>query len=171
MSKRAQRLRRKAKARANAQIRAIVEGNPASTLGEGVSVSKPGKIISASYSQVSYSGPIPPPELLAGYDAIDPGRAGKILQLAEDQSRHRMGIEWRVINSDIFRSWAGMACGMIFGLSILAAGTWLVYLGHDTAGATIITGTLVTGAGVFVYGRKSQTAERERKAQLTTRKR
>lgn len=171
MTRRSKRLRRKAKARANAQIRAIVEGTPASTLGEGVSVSKPGKIISTSYSQVSYSGPIPPPALLAGYDDIDPGRAAKILQLAEDQSRHRMKLEVKVVDSDISRSWAGLACGMVMGLSLLAGGIVVILNGHDTAGTAIVTSTLAGVVGAFVYGKMSQSAERERKAQLTVKRR
>lgn len=145
---------------------------PLTTLGSDVPASRPGTIVrmSREVSYSSYSGPVPPPELLLAYDELDPGRGGKILQLAEDQTRHRMRLEDRVITSDIVRSWAGLVLGFVFGLLILAAGSALIYGGHDWAGAGIITGTLVTGAGVFVYGRSSQAAERERKSQVATRK-
>ena len=34
----------------------------------------------------SFSGPIPPPNILAGYNAIEPGLADRIMKMAEHQS-------------------------------------------------------------------------------------
>lgn len=39
--------------------------------------------------QISFSGPIPHPDLLAQYDQIIPNGADRILLMAEAQSRHR----------------------------------------------------------------------------------
>ena len=104
--------------------------------------------------------------MLQQYDFVHPGAAARILQLAEDQSRHRMSLERAVITSDVRRSWAGLVAGFILGGSVLAAGTSLVAYSHDTAGAAIITSSMATIAGVFVYGRKSQATERVEKAKI-----
>jgi len=40
-----------------------------------------------------YQGPITPPELLRQYDEIVPGAADRILEMAEEQSKHRQSCE------------------------------------------------------------------------------
>jgi uncharacterized membrane protein len=124
----------------------------------------PSGIALSATSIAAYSGPVPPPEMLAEFDKIDPGRAGKLMQLAEDQSRHRMGLESYVVRSDVRRSWGGLIVGGLLSVTLIACGTYLVSTGHDWAGVTIITTTLVALAGVFVYGRSSQSKERQQKA-------
>nr|DAR22085.1 MAG TPA: putative membrane protein [Caudoviricetes sp.] len=43
--------------------------------------------------QQHFSGPIPPPEILSGYEQIHPGFADRIISMAEKQSAHRQGLE------------------------------------------------------------------------------
>lgn len=126
--------------------------------------SVPSAISVASRSVSAYSGPVPPPAMLEEFDRIEPGRAAKLMQLAEDQSRHRMHLENFVIKSDVVRSWAGLVTGGILSAGIVTGGCILVATGHDWAGASIICSTLVSLAGVFVYGRKSQSEERKQKS-------
>jgi len=126
-----------------------------------------GQLVQASSSvSTSYSGPIPPPELLKRFDEIEPGTAKKILQLWEDQSRHRMGLEKYVIHSDVYRSWAGLVCGFLIAVFTIVTGGYLVLSGHDGAGGTIATLGLASLVGVFVYGTHSQRAERVEKAKI-----
>ena len=49
---------------------------------------------------VDYSGPIPPPDMLKGYNEIMPGLVDRIVITAEKQSIHRQSMEHKVINSD-----------------------------------------------------------------------
>lgn len=37
----------------------------------------------------AFSGPLPPPQVLAQYESILPGSANRILSMAEKQSEHR----------------------------------------------------------------------------------
>jgi uncharacterized membrane protein len=48
--------------------------------------------------QQTFSGPIPPPTLLAEYNKVVPNAAERILAMAEKQSEHRQFLEKKVIN-------------------------------------------------------------------------
>ena len=43
--------------------------------------------------QSSFSGPLPPPQILEKYESIVPGSADRIIGMAEKQSEHRRSIE------------------------------------------------------------------------------
>jgi uncharacterized membrane protein len=48
-----------------------------------------------------YQGPIPPPSILEGFDRIVPGAAQRLIQLAEDESKHRRELEVRTMEANI----------------------------------------------------------------------
>ncbi len=48
----------------------------------------------------SHSGPLPPPEDLAHYDAICPGAADRIITMAESNMEHRQSMEKTLIKSE-----------------------------------------------------------------------
>lgn len=52
-------------------------------------------ILTEVRTAVSYRGPIPPPEMLAGYEQIYPGLAKEIVDAWHEQRTHRMSIEDR----------------------------------------------------------------------------
>jgi uncharacterized membrane protein len=117
--------------------------------------------------QVStYSGPIPPPDLLKKFDEIDPGRAARLMDWAEDQSRHRMAIEARVIKNDIIKSWVGLVSAFVLTMTAIILGFILIYCGHDWAGSVVSTSGLAGLAGTFIYGTSSQRRERTEKAMI-----
>jgi uncharacterized membrane protein len=129
----------------------------------------PASLVAASVSRsTTYSGPIPPPELLKEYDIIEPGSAAKILDLYENQANHRMWLEKKVITSDTWRSWIGLGAGFFCQLFTTSVGGFLVYSGHDTAGGTIATVGLASIVATFVYGTRSQRQERVEKTRLMT---
>lgn len=117
--------------------------------------------------EASFSGPIPPPSVLAQYNAIIPNGADRILKMAESQSAHRQAMEYRVITWDHVQSTRGMLCG--FGIAIvgLVAGTYLGLNGHDWLGAAVAGAPLCGLVSVFVIGAKSREKERLRKDQKT----
>ncbi len=116
---------------------------------------------SLTISASQYAGPIPPPQMLAGYEEIVPGAADRILKMAESQASHRQALEHHVITSDARRAWAGLAVGGTLSLVLILAGAYLVAAGHDWAGATIVTGTLVALAGTYLSATSSRRHERE----------
>lgn len=47
-----------------------------------------------------FSGPMPPPSILSGYEKILPGAADRILSMAEKQSAHRQKMEEKMIKTE-----------------------------------------------------------------------
>ena len=125
-----------------------------------------GLIVEAVARQVV--GPLPPPSYLRGYEELDPGRAAKLFDLAEDQSRHRMRMEERALAHQNARSWGGLAAASVIAPFTIGAGVYVAVSGHPAAGATIATATVVGLVGAFVYGSQSLRAERVRKAEIMT---
>lgn len=161
MSRRSKRRNR----RPHNSVTSVRQSSPApfSPLPDGVLAAKVSQQVS------HYSGPIPPPELLVMFNNIDPGRAARLMDWAEDQSRHRMMLETRVIHSDIIKSWAGLASAFIITMTAIIYGGTLIAWGHDTAGATLASVGLAGLAGTFIYGTRSQRQERTEKARITSR--
>jgi uncharacterized membrane protein len=128
------------------------------------SLSKQGAALSVT--RQSFSGPIPPPQILAQYDQIVPGAAERILKMAETQEVHRHGIEKKVIDSGISNSQRGMIFGFLIGMTAIVSGAVVAGMNGVAAvagGAVISTGGLVSLVGVFVYGAKIRKEEREEK--------
>jgi uncharacterized membrane protein len=125
------------------------------------------QVVSRTVSQ-SYSGPVPPPDILRQYDQIVPGAAARILAQAEAQTQHRIELEKKVTTSDISRSYWGLGIGATLGFVGLVGGCLVAILGHDTAGATIAGTSLTALAAVFVYGTTVRRSERKERVELMT---
>lgn len=122
-----------------------------------------------SVSQVTqYSGPLPPPELLAQYQAVIPGLADRLIDRFEKQSDHRMELETFTIRQDAFRANMGVICGLIVALVMIAASWDVMRHGQALAGSLLAGTTIVSLVGVFVYGSISRTAERKDRMQALT---
>lgn len=111
-------------------------------------------------TETSFSGPLPPPEVLSKYDQIVRGAAERILRMAEEQSTHRRHIEAQVISADTKNSQRGLIFGLIIGLAGFAAATIMVLFGQPWAGAFLGLLNLGSLVGVFVYGSASRRRER-----------
>lgn len=101
-----------------------------------------------------FRGPVAHPEILRGYEAVVPGSAAKLMQLAEEESLHRRQIEDRsnVANVEaqgrqlaildyqaraIFRSdMIGQIAGFLISISCVAGAVYLAMNKHEAvAGA------------------------------------
>jgi uncharacterized membrane protein len=115
----------------------------------------------ASFTQaVSFSGPLPPPEVLAKYSDIIPNGAERIMAMAERQSTHRETLETKVIDSNIKNQARGTLFAFILCLVTMLGGLGLIALGKDIGGLGTIITALVSLAGLFIYGRIEQRKER-----------
>ena len=54
----------------------------------------------AKVIQSEFSGPIPPPNIIKGYEDILPGAAERIISMAERQSAHRQEMERVMVNAE-----------------------------------------------------------------------
>lgn len=109
----------------------------------------------------AFSGPLPPPAVLEKYNQILPGAAERILQMTEEQSRHRRSLESQVIASDIRRADRGLQFGLVIGISGLTAAVVIGIVGQPWAGGLLGIGTIASLVGTFVYGSQQRRKERE----------
>ena len=55
-------------------------------------VSREGHLVH-QHAEMSFSGPLPPPNVLSAYEDLLPGAADRIITMAEKQLEHRMYLE------------------------------------------------------------------------------
>lgn len=82
-----------------------------------------------------FSGPLPHPEILSGYEKVLPGSADRILCMAEDEARHRRALETKASDADSRDSLLGIISATIISVSALIVGCIIVVVSHTTAGA------------------------------------
>jgi uncharacterized membrane protein len=58
---------------------------------------KQGQQLQAFIQAQTFSGPLPPPEILTKYNEAIPNGAERIMAMAERQAAHRQNIELRVV--------------------------------------------------------------------------
>ena len=123
----------------------------------------PTPIVSVEIAQ-SFSGPLPHPEILRGYDEVVPGAAERILKMVEEQAKHRQRLERIAVEGGSKRANKGMWLGFIISVLVLALSAALIVNGYELAGTAIGSTNLVSLAAVFVIGRVDQRRERVEKA-------
>lgn len=110
------------------------------------------------------SSPVPPAELLMGYNAAIPNGAERLFQLVENQSTHRQAIETKVITEQLKQSARGQIFGLALAVIFGVMGFVLVWVGERAVGLTIF-GTTVTGLVVgFLGSKQSQSKSLDKKA-------
>jgi uncharacterized membrane protein len=161
------------KSRKNKQQETLASNNLISPASRPISSFSPGEesrsLLQISRQQQitqSFSGPLPPPSVLREYNEIIPGLADRIVALAEKQTEHRIGIETKIIESDISQSRAGLVCGITVAIMCVGAGMTCILYGHDWAGTTLATGAVGGLVYTFIYGTASRKAERTEKAKM-----
>jgi len=128
-----------------------------------------GKITSV---EMAFQGPIPPPQVLKGYDQLIPGAADRILTMAENQSAHRRQMETKVVDGQIEDDRAERRearLGQVFALVIVVAAmvcavliNWLnPGLSGGISSSVIGGGGLVSLVTVFILGRRAKSPEAE----------
>ena len=89
-----------------------------------------------------FQGPLPPPNVLRGYEEVVPGGAERLFAMVERQAAHRQGIEAR---------------GQLFGFSLAASsivGAFLaVAAGVPLVGVSGVIVAVATLSGLFIWGK------------------
>ncbi len=111
--------------------------------------------IQTTVTNTSFVGPMPPPEVLQGYENVLKGSAERILAMAERQSSHRQRLERKVVN----QSNLGQVFGFIIGLICLSMGCWLAYLDKDGLAGVLFTTTIIGLVSVFVTGKTKRSKD------------
>lgn len=90
--------------------------------------------------RMTFSGPLPPPDLLAGYNAALPDGAARIVRLAEEQAAHRRRLEAR-----------GQVLLFSFAVLALVGGVVLIALGKSAEGLIPLISAIAGLGGLFAY--------------------
>jgi uncharacterized membrane protein len=104
-------------------------------------------------TSVSFSGPIPPPAMLAGYEKVLPGAADRMLRMTENEQNFRHETKRSEIGNENARARMGQCYAFGIAVLFLIVSAALIYTGHDWAGGILGTVDLVALATVFVTGK------------------
>ena len=113
----------------------------------------------------AFSGPLPPPPVLQGYEDVQPGFAERIMQMAESENRHRqqmerdsLSAESVALREDLQRAKHGLYIAALVAVLFLAASTTIAVF-VDTLAGTVLSGVdIVILAAVFVHGARQRTS-------------
>lgn len=119
----------------------------------------------------SHRGWLPPPKMLAQYNAVLPGLAERIVAMPEREQAHRHIF----LDSEYERQFKlrqrGQTLAMAGMVIIMAFSVFLALSGHAEWAAKVVIGTLVGIVGIFVTGRfldfKAAAAEENNEQQPT----
>ena len=117
-----------------------------------------------SVQREAFTGPLPPPALLRGYEDVLPGAADRIIRMAEQQAQHRQHLERIVVEGGSRRANTGMWLGFIIAILFLGVSAGLIAADRQVAGVILGSVDLTAPVGVFVFGRIDQRRERVEKA-------
>lgn len=99
----------------------------------------------------SFEGIMPDPETLSQLEALAPGCTKQWMDLAASEIKSRQKnedrITWTFKNSTIL----GQVLAFLSSTMIFAVGCYALYLGHPTAGATIITGSAASVIAAYYF--------------------
>ncbi len=97
-----------------------------------------------------FSGPIPPPNIIKGYEEVLPGSANRILEMAERQAEHRQKMEYMMIHAESRDSLLGIMFAFVLGIGCIITAVVTVITFPQNAG--VISGAVigVTGIGSII---------------------
>jgi uncharacterized membrane protein len=98
------------------------------------------------FRYAEYSGPIPPPELIAGYQEAIPNGGERVLALAEREQEHRHRLESVSLEKATAAHRLGQLLAFVLSTLIVVAGAILIANGDSVAGY----GTLLVGAAALL---------------------
>jgi len=91
---------------------------------------------------VSFTGPLPPPGLLARYNEVIPNGAERIMAMAERQSAHREALETAVVSGNVASQARGSHYAFIICLVTILGGFALIATGKSIYGISAVIASL-----------------------------
>lgn len=109
------------------------------------------------------TGPIPDAEEMLRYQQVQSDLPERIMrqferrtEMAEAQSRNRMGMENRVVDNNILMERLGWGSATTMGLVVLIGSLLLIYFGKSLVGFGGVISALAALLGLYVFARKDQ---------------
>lgn len=116
--------------------------------------------VPASYTSESseFEGPLPSPDLLAGYEDVMPGATEAFFDMAREQQRHRFELDKSTagMNLELVKNGRiGQYIGALLVVILTIAGTVCALMGRESVAQAIFITTIIGVAGIFVVDRIS----------------
>lgn len=92
----------------------------------------------------SWSGPVPPPSALRGYEDVLSGAANRIITMAESEMSQAHTMQRRALNWSIVSQIGGQLCALVIALCGLYFAFQLGMAGHQWASSILGGGSLAT---------------------------
>lgn len=98
-----------------------------------------------------YSGPIPPPNILAGYDKINPGFADRVIKLAEKEQEHQHENDNTIIKYIHSENVESLRLGAILSALLMIIGAYIILKSPSNV-ACVVAGSLfgLSGIGTII---------------------
>ena len=112
------------------------------------------KKLTAIVSKFSKS-PVPPPEILKGYDQVIDGGAKWLMEYTKDEQQHRHRMDRKELNYYM----AGQVFGFVLGGIGTIGGIYLASIGAELSGFAIFFASLASLVGLFVYNKRTQKSD------------
>jgi len=107
-------------------------------------------------AQGHFSGPLPPPAVLQGYEDVLPGAAERIVQMAEQEQRQRHAFDNSLAASVTRQQERGQQFAFLLGGGALALAAFMVYSGHPVYAIVTTVSSIATLAGAMLYRRHAE---------------
>ena len=103
------------------------------------------------YQSYGFSGPIPPPEIFAGYDKALPNGADRVMKMAEREQEHRHKMEDTIVRKESFEKRAGLMFAFFLAISAMGTASYLlIFTDKSWPGLTMFIVQFVGLAGAFL---------------------
>lgn len=109
-----------------------------------------------AYEERLFIGPLPHPELLAGYERASPGSAERIIAMAEKQGDHRRTQEDRLLRASIASEKRGQLLAFLLASLVCGGGIYLLAIGKGISGLVALLAPLASLIGIFIYTARQQ---------------
>lgn len=112
--------------------------------------------------EMRWEGPLPPPAALAAFEQIHPGMAERIVAMVEKEQAHRQSAQRTALRAEVASTLGGLVSGFVLAVLLILVSAYLILEGHDWAGSTLGSGTIVSLVAVFVARGRSHSEEKHR---------
>lgn len=109
----------------------------------------------------SFSGPLPPPAHIEGYNKTIDNGAERLMRMVEKEAeqrlverKHKMKIEAQIVSHTIIQKYIGQIMGFAIAIIVLVISSSLVKQGYEIPGAILGSAGLVGLVAVFVTSGK-----------------
>lgn len=99
---------------------------------------------------------LPDPSVLSEYELVLPGLPDRIVNMVEEEAKHRRKMQSKLTNLAFLRSFAGLITGFVFALLVLGIAVWLIQKEQYIPGIFIASFDVASITAAFVVGKNGR---------------